>query len=39
MWYGLQQLQKFGVAVVRDPALLGEVMMVRRYKLADGYHA
>lgn len=28
MWHSLQKLQQLGVAVVRDTALLGKVMMV-----------
>lgn len=39
MWHGLQELQQLGVAVVRDAALLGEVVVVRRNELAHGHDA
>lgn len=39
MWHGLQKLQQLGVAVVRDTALLGKVMVIRGYELAHGYDA
>lgn len=39
MWHGLQELQQLGVAIVRDTALLGKVMVVRRYELAHGHDA
>lgn len=39
MWHSLQKLQQLGVAVVRDTALLGEVMVVRGYELAHGHDA
>lgn len=39
MWHGLQQLQQLGVAVVRDAALLGEVVVVGRDELAHGHDA
>lgn len=39
MWYGLQQLQQLGVAIVRDTTLLCKVMVVRRYELAHGHDA
>lgn len=39
MWHGLQELQQLGVAIVRDAALLGKVMVVRGYELAHGHDA
>lgn len=39
MWDGLQKLQQLGKAVVRDTALFGKVMVIRRYELADGHDA
>lgn len=39
MWHGLQQLEQFGVAIVRDTTLLCKVMVVRRYELAHGHDA
>lgn len=39
MWHCLQKLQELGVAVVRDAALLGKVMVVRGYEFAHGHDA
>lgn len=39
MWHSLQKLQQLGVAIVRDAALLSEVMMIRRDELAHGHDA
>ena len=39
MRHGLQELQQLGVAVVRDPALLGKVVVVRGNELAHGHDA
>lgn len=36
VWDSLQKLQQLGEAVVRDAALLGEVMVIRRDEFADG---
>lgn len=39
MWHSLQELQQLGVAIVRDTALLGEVVVVCRNELAHGHDA
>lgn len=39
MWNSLQELQQLGVAIVRDAALLGKVVVVRRNELAHGHDA
>lgn len=39
MWYSLQQLQKFGVAIIRDSALFGKVMVVGRDEFSEGCNA
>lgn len=39
MRHSLQELQQLGVAIVRDAALLGKVVVVRRDELAHGHDA
>lgn len=39
MWYSLQQFQQFGIAIIRDSALFGKVMVVGRDEFSDGHQA
>lgn len=39
MWYSLQQLEQFGVTIIRDSALFGEVMVVGRDEFSDWHQA